>query len=174
MAKKDKKKTAETADETVEDTVDAAAETGAETEAVEDETETEAAETETEETADEKASTAKETEEVAQAEAVEDKIKADDAAGNVPEKTPVEKAIAEKHPLRRKHEEFTANWQGQKFQCLATKGDNPAFVVGFTNDASGGGLIEYVESHPELSKPAIVTLDDSEIEGLKKAAYAPK
>ena len=73
--------------------------------------------------------------------------------------------------FRRNLDDFTEKYQGQQFVCIATKGGAET-VIGYTNDASGGGMIELVDASPDLKGPMIVRLTAEEKAELTQAAYA--
>jgi hypothetical protein len=58
-------------------------------------------------------------------------------------------------------------YQGQKYEVRCAYGDDTQYRVGWTNDASGGKLVEMINLHPCMSNPVVLELSPREKEILK-------
>lgn len=77
--------------------------------------------------------------------------------------------------LRRNLDDFVESYSGQRYQCLATEvATGRQIVVGYTDAADGGGMIELVDASTDKKGPLIVKLTDEDRTHLNNEAYAAK
>lgn len=76
--------------------------------------------------------------------------------------------------VRRNIDNFVTEYSGQIYECLARNSEGKEVVVGYTNDGSGGGMIELVDASPDLRGPVIVRLEKEDMQRLTNEAYAAK
>lgn len=74
-------------------------------------------------------------------------------------------------PGRRNIEEYTKEYRGQWYQVLATVDGKPETSLGFTNDPTGGGLVELADASTNMTGPRVVTLSDKDKAQLTQKAY---
>lgn len=49
-------------------------------------------------------------------------------------------------------------YKGQKYKVVCKKEDGTEMNIGWTNDPSGGALVESVKLHPSLHSPEVIDL----------------